>query len=267
MTEPPTDCATISRMPDPRAPPAPADLPSAKQQLRRRQAGQAELAQAARRAAHQQQQRLRRTQRTLQDGKRRTRNPNEVRNLQTGPAASGENPLRPQTRPAASICWIDGSDRQALPRPTGESRGHGTPMDLTVRRRQHDPTPPPPSLPLPRVPDRSHSPGNSTPPVSTPTGRPKAPLTGSPPEHTLQPADHPPGTTTTPTATTVEGITALPHQACFPPAQTADPQGDRPCPGGMRPRRPRHRKVKRTRTGKRIRQYVRSEGTPRAWEP
>jgi hypothetical protein len=29
----------------------------------------------------------------------------------------------------------------------------------------------------------------------------------------------------------------------------------------------RHRKVKWTRTGKRIRQYVRSEGTPRAWEP
>jgi hypothetical protein len=103
MTEPPTDCATISRMPDPRAPSAPADLPSAKQQLRRRQAGQAELAQAARRAAHQQQQRLRKTPRTLQDGKRRTRNPNEVRNPQTGPAASGENPLRPQTRPAASI--------------------------------------------------------------------------------------------------------------------------------------------------------------------
>jgi hypothetical protein len=36
MTEPPTDCANIYRMPDPRAPPAPADLPSAKQQLRRR---------------------------------------------------------------------------------------------------------------------------------------------------------------------------------------------------------------------------------------
>jgi transposase InsO family protein len=164
MTEPPTDCITIYRMPNPRAPPAPADLPSAKQQRRRRQAGQAELAQAARRAAHQLQQRLRRAPRTLQDP-------------------------------------------------------------------------------------------------------PKAPPTGSPPEQTLQPANHPPKATTAPTATTVEGITALPHQACFPPAQTADPQGDRPCPGGTRPRRPRHRKVKRTRTGKRIRQYVRSEGTPQAWEP
>jgi transposase InsO family protein len=125
MTEPPTDCATISRMPDPRAPPAPADLPSAKQQLRRRQAGQAELAQAARRAVHQLQQRLGRTPRTLQDGKRRARNPNVVRNPQTGPAISGENPLRPQTRPPASICWIDGSDRQAFPRPTGNHGGMG----------------------------------------------------------------------------------------------------------------------------------------------
>jgi hypothetical protein len=99
-------------------------------------------------------------------------------------------------------------------------------MDLTVRRRQQDPTPPLPlpSSPLPRVPDR-------TPPTSTPTGPPKAPPTGSPPEQTLQPANHPPKATTAPTATTVEGITALPHQACFPPAQTADPQGDRPCPG------------------------------------
>ncbi|KAJ3617901.1 hypothetical protein MTP99_006985 [Tenebrio molitor] len=41
MTEPPTDCANIYRMPNPRAPPAPADLPSAKQQRRRRQAGDA----------------------------------------------------------------------------------------------------------------------------------------------------------------------------------------------------------------------------------
>jgi hypothetical protein len=252
MTEPSTDCATIYRMPNPRAPPARADLHSTKQQRRRRQAGQAELAQAARRAAHQLQQRLRRTPRTLQDGKRRARNP-----PQTGPTASGENLLLPQTRPAASICWIDGLDRRALPRLTGESPGPGTPMDLTVRRRQHDPTPP---LPLPRVPDR-------TPPISTTTGPPKAPPTSRPPEHALQRADHPPATTTTPTATTVEGITALPHQACFPPAQTADPQGDRPCPEGTRPLRPRHRKVKRTRTGKRIRQYVRSDGTPRAWEP
>jgi hypothetical protein len=173
MTEPPTDCANIYRMPDPRAPPAPADLPSAKQQLRRRQAGQAELTQAARWAAHQLQQRFRRTPQTPQDGKRRTRNPKEVRNpptpLQTGPTASGENPLLPQTRPAASICWIGGSDRRAFPRLTGESRGPGTPMDLTVRRRQHDPTPPLP-LPPPRVPDRSPSPGDSTPPISTPTG-------------------------------------------------------------------------------------------------
>jgi hypothetical protein len=96
-----------------------------------------------------------------------TRNPKEVRNPptppQTGPTASGENPLLPQTRPAASICWIDGSDRRALPRLIGESRAHGTPMDLTVRRRRHDPTPP---LPLPRVPDRSPLPGNSPPPAT-----------------------------------------------------------------------------------------------------
>jgi hypothetical protein len=278
MTEPPTDCANISRMPDPRAPPAPADLPSAKQQLRRRQAGRAELAQAARRAAHQLLQRFRRAPQTPQNGKRRTRNPKDVRNPpalpRTGPTASGENPLLPQTRPAASICWTDGSDRRALPRLTGVSRGPGTPMDLTDRSRQRDPTSPLPPLPLPRVPDRSHSPDDSTPPISTPTGPPEAPptgSTGSPPEHTLQPADHLPGTTTTPTATTVAGITALPRQACLspaaPPTQTADPQGDRPCPGGTPPRRPRRRKVKRTRTGKRVRQYVRPEGTPPAWEP
>jgi hypothetical protein len=143
-------------------------------------------------------------------------------------------------------------------------------MDLTVRSRQRDPTPPLP-LPPPRVPDRRHSPDDSTPPISTPTGPPEAPPTGSPPEHTLQPADHPPGTTTSSTVTTVAGITALPHQACLPsatpPIQTADPQGDRPCPGGTRPRRPRRRKVKRTRTGKHVRQFVRPEGTPLAWEP
>jgi transposase InsO family protein len=251
-TEPPTDCLTIFRMPNPRAPPAPADLPSAKQQRRRRQAGQAGLAQAARRAAHQLQQRLRRTPRTLQDGKSRARNP-----PQTGPTASGEHLLLPPTRPAASVCWIDGVDRRALPRRTREPSGPGIPMDLTVRRRQQDPTPP---LPLPRVSDR-------TPPTSTPTGPPKAPPTGILPGQALQPADHPPKATIAPTATTVEGITALPHQACFPPAPAAGPQGDRSCPGGTRPRRPRHRKVKRTRTGKRVRQYVRSEGTPQAWDP
>jgi transposase InsO family protein len=207
MTEPPTDCLTIYRMPNPRAPPAPADLPSAKQQRRRRQAGQAELAQAARRAAHQLQQWLRRTPRTLQDGKRRARNP-----PRTGPTASGEHLLPPQTRPAASICWIDGVDRRALPRLTGESSGPGTPMDLTVRRRQQDPTPPLPlpSLPLPRVPDRTPPTSTPTgPPTSTPTGPPKAPPTGSPPEQTLQPANHPPKATTAPTATTVEGITGV----------------------------------------------------------
>jgi hypothetical protein len=153
-------------------------------------------------------------------------------------------------------------DRRALPRRTREPSGPGIPMDLTVRRRQPDPTPPLPlpSRPLPRVSDR-------TPPTSTPTGPPKAPPTGIPPGQALQPADHPPKATIAPTATTVEGITALPHQACFPPAPAAGPQGDRSCPGGTRPRRPRHRKVKRTRTGKRVRQYVRSEGTPQAWDP
>jgi hypothetical protein len=75
-----------------------------------------------------------------------------------------------------------------------------------------------------------------------------------------------------PTAKTVAGITALPNQACLPPAApptltTTDPQGDQPCPGGTRPRRPRRRRVKRTRTGKRVRQYVRPEGTPLAGEP
>jgi hypothetical protein len=40
-----------------------------------------------------------------------------------GPTASGETPSFPQARPAASICQIDGSDRRALPRLTGESRG------------------------------------------------------------------------------------------------------------------------------------------------
>jgi hypothetical protein len=121
----PTDCANIYRMPNPRAPPVPADLPSAKQQLRRRQAGQAELVQAARRAAQRLQQRFRRAPQTLQKGKMRTRTPKDVRiapaPLRTsptpvGPTASGETPSLPQTRPAASICRIDGLDRRALPR-------------------------------------------------------------------------------------------------------------------------------------------------------
>jgi hypothetical protein len=112
--------------------------------------------------------RFRRTPQTTQDGKRRghgtpRRSGTHPTPPQTGPTASGENPLLPQTRPAASICWIDGSDRRALPRLIGESRAHGTPMDLTVRRRRHDPTPP---LPLPRVPDRSPLPGNSPPPAT-----------------------------------------------------------------------------------------------------
>jgi hypothetical protein len=59
-----------------------------------------------------------------QKGKMRTRTPKDVRNapapLRTsptpvGPTASGETPSLPRTRPAASICRIDGSDRRALP--------------------------------------------------------------------------------------------------------------------------------------------------------
>jgi hypothetical protein len=274
VAEPPIDCANIYRMPNPRAPPAPADLPSANQQLRRRQAGQGELAQAARRAAQQLQQRFRRAPQTPQEGKRRTRTRKNVRNAPApprtsptpvGPTASGETPSLPQTRPAASI-----PDRRlgqaGPPSADREPRGPGTPLDLTVRNRPRGPTPP---LPPPRVPDRSHAPNNNNTP---PTGPPEEPPTGSPSKHTLQPADHPPRTTTAPTATTVAGITALPHQACVPPApprtqSTTNSQGDRPCPGGTRPRRPRRRKVKRTRTGKRIRQYVRPEGTPLAWKP
>jgi transposase InsO family protein len=112
VAEPPIDCANIYRMPNPRAPPAPADLPSANQQLRRRQAGQGELAQAARRAAQQLQQRFRRAPQTPQEGKRRTRTRKNVRNAPApprtsptpvGPTASGETPSLPQTRPAASI--------------------------------------------------------------------------------------------------------------------------------------------------------------------
>jgi hypothetical protein len=59
--------ANICRMPNQRAPPAPAGQQSAKQQLRRRLAGQADLAQAARRAALQFQERFRRAPRTPQE--------------------------------------------------------------------------------------------------------------------------------------------------------------------------------------------------------
>jgi hypothetical protein len=65
-------------------------------------------------------------------------------------------------------------------------------MDLTVRSRQRDSTPPLP-LPPPRVPDRSHSPDDSTPPISTPTGPPEAPSTGSPPRTHPAAGRPPPG--------------------------------------------------------------------------
>jgi transposase InsO family protein len=257
VAEPPIDCANIYRMPNPRAPPAPADLPSANQQLRRRQAGQGELAQTARRAAQQMQQRFRRAFQTPQEGKRRTRTRKDVRNAPAShgrarrqwaqlPAGKPPRSRRPDQPPQYRI---DGSDRRALPRLTGEPRGPGTPLDLTVRNRRRGPTPP---LPPPRVPARSHAPNNNnTPPTPTPTDPPEEPPTGSPSKHTLQPADHPSRTTTAPTATTVAGITALPHQACLLPAaprtqSTTNSQGDRPCPGGTRPRRPRRRKVKRS---------------------
>jgi hypothetical protein len=109
-----------------------------------------------------------------------------------GPTASGETPSLPRTRPAASICRIDGSDRRALPQLTRESRGPGTPLNLTVRSRRRGPTPPLPPLPPPRVPDKGHFPDDSTPLTLTPTGPPEGPPAGSPPKHALQPADHPP---------------------------------------------------------------------------
>ncbi|KAH0821772.1 hypothetical protein GEV33_001019 [Tenebrio molitor] len=99
-----------------------------------------------------------------QKGKMRTRTPKDVRNapapLRTsptpvGPTASGKTPSLPRTRPAASICRIDGSDRRALPKLTRESRGPATPLDLTVRSRRRGTTPPLPPLPPPRVPDRA----------------------------------------------------------------------------------------------------------------
>jgi hypothetical protein len=265
-------------MPNPQAPPAPvpADLPSAKQQLRRRQAGQAELAQADRRAAQQLQQRFRRAPQTPQEGKMRTRTPKGVRHAPApprtspkpvGPTASGETPSLSQTRPAASICRIDGSDRRALPRLTGESRGPGTPWtspsaaDNVVQRRRYR---------------RPVFPTGATPPT-TPCSRRTTPRKRPLPQRQVVEGMHSSRTFSrhgrqveprpqihihAPTATT-----APPHQACLPPAAppaltTTDPQGDRPCPGGTHPRRPRRRRVKRTRTGKRVHLWPRIQDQP-----
>jgi hypothetical protein len=78
-------------MPNPRAPPVPADLPSAKQQLRRRQAAKDELAQAARRAAQRLQRRFRRAPQTPQEGR------NAPAPLRTSPTPNCQrgNPLAP----------------------------------------------------------------------------------------------------------------------------------------------------------------------------
>jgi hypothetical protein len=222
-------------MPNPQAPPAPvpADLPSAKQQLRRRQAGQAELAQAARRAAQQLQQRFRRAPQTPQEGKMRTRTSKGVRHAPApprtspkpvGPTASGETPSLSQTRPAASICRIDGSDRRALPRLTGESRGPGTPWtspsaaDNVVQRR------------------RPVFPTGATPPT-TPCSRRTTPRKRPLPQwqvvegmhssrtfsrHDRQVEPRPKIHIHAPTATT-----ALPHQACPPPAAPPRANDDR----------------------------------------
>jgi hypothetical protein len=209
MPEPPADFANICRMPNQRIPPPPNGLQSVRQQLNRRLAGQADLMQAARGAALKIRERFRQAPRNPQEGRTETRTTRGVRSMSAppqpnpmpvGPTASGETPSLPQTRPAAPICWINRTDSRGLPPLTGESRGPGTPMDLTVRSQRRGPPPPPPP---PRA-------SNEGPPSDTDLPPPATTSTWPPPCHLPRP-------TAAPTATTVVGITALPTQANYQP--------------------------------------------------
>ncbi|KAH0815061.1 hypothetical protein GEV33_007730 [Tenebrio molitor] len=156
MPESPADFANICRMPNQRIPPPPNGLQSVRQQLNRRLAGQADLMQAARRAEE------RTETRTTRDV-RSTSAPPRPNPTPVGPPASGETSSLSQTRPAALICWINSPDSRALPPLTGESRGPGTPMDLTVRSQRHGPPPPPP----PRASNEGPSSDTDLPPTAT----------------------------------------------------------------------------------------------------
>jgi hypothetical protein len=221
MPEPPADLANICRMPNQRIPPPPNGLQSVRQQLHRRLAGQADLMQAARRAALKIRGRFRRAPRNPQEGRTETRTSRDVRSTSApprpnptlvGPTASGETSSPPQTRPVAPICWIDSSDSRALPSLTGESRGPGTPLDLTVRSRRRGPTLPPPS----RASNEGHSSDVDLPPTTTTS--------------TWPPPCHSPRPTAAPTATTISGITALPTQTLVPTSE--DHRKNPPCPRG-----------------------------------
>jgi hypothetical protein len=192
-------------------PPPPSGLPSVRQQLSRRLAGQAAL---------KIRERFRRAPRNPQEGRTETRTTRDVRSMSAppqpnpmpvGPTASGETPSLPQTRPAAPICWINRTDSRGLPPLTGESRGPGTPMDLTVRSQRHGPPPPPP----PRASNEGPSSDTDLPPTATTS--------------TWPPPCHSPRPTAAPTATTVVGITALPTQATTNCRPARADIGEPPC--------------------------------------
>jgi hypothetical protein len=93
-------------MPNQRIPPPPSGLPSVRQQLHRRLAGQADFLHAARRAALKIRERFRRAPRNPQEGRTETRTNRNVRSTPAppqpnptpeDPAASGETSLLPQT--------------------------------------------------------------------------------------------------------------------------------------------------------------------------
>ncbi|KAH0818193.1 hypothetical protein GEV33_004600 [Tenebrio molitor] len=238
LTKPEQAYSTPEKMPNQRILPPPNGLQSVRQQLHRRLAGQADLMQAARRAALKIRERFRRAPRNPQEGRTETRTSSDVRSTSApprlnptlvGPTASGETSSPPQTRPVAPICWSDSSDRRALPSLTGESRGPGTPLDLTVRSRRRSPTPPPPS----RASNEGHSSDVDLPPTTTTS--------------TWPPPCHSPRPTAAPTATTVSGITALPTQTLVPTSE--DHRKNPPCPRGTQPRR---RRMSRAPTGERV---------------
>ncbi|KAH0819470.1 hypothetical protein GEV33_003321 [Tenebrio molitor] len=89
LPDPPADIANIGRMPNQRLPPPPSGLPSVRQQLTRRLAGQADLLNAARRAALNIRERFRRAPRNPQEGRTETRT---TRNVRSTPAPPQPNP-------------------------------------------------------------------------------------------------------------------------------------------------------------------------------
>jgi hypothetical protein len=87
-------------MPNQRAPPAPTEMTSVRQQLRRRLSGQADLARAARQAARQLEEQFRRAPRTTQE-EATTQSPHCCRKTPTTPPREAESttpaPTRDQT--------------------------------------------------------------------------------------------------------------------------------------------------------------------------